>query len=167
MFDRRLKNSVLTGRQVILLMHWQLHPARVQLFYRLIVCKRAWAVKYNSTWTVIFRCTWWTCRRLQTIYSFMWSPYKGSGPLRSLLVSVTMAMNTGKCSKSLVWNYFTQEDQTPASCKVCQKQIKRPTGNTSNWISHLQTKHRREFQEMREAEDHKQTEEEQLKRVNK
>ena len=94
-------------------------------------------------------------------------PYKGSGPLSSSLVSVKMATNTAKRSKSLVWNYFTQEDQTLASCKVCQKQLKRPPGNTSNLISHLQTKHRREFQEMREAEDRKQTEEEQLKQVNK
>ena len=42
--DRWLKNSVLAGSRVILLMHRRRHPACLQPFYGLFIHKRAWPV---------------------------------------------------------------------------------------------------------------------------
>ena len=65
-------------------------------------------------------------------------------------------MSDGK-SKSLVWQYFvpTPDDVSSATCNLCKKSYKRPQGNTTNMMAHLKRDHRREFQELTEAEQRK------------
>jgi len=60
--------------------------------------------------------------------------------------------------KSLVWEYFDATSSTAATCKLCEKVIKRSGGNTSNMSSHLQRDHRSEYQTMKNNEDRQKVE---------
>jgi len=48
---------------------------------------------------------------------------------------------------SLVWKFFVPR-QTSAVCKLCQKSLKRPGGNTSNLFQHLHRAHREQHAAM-------------------
>jgi len=67
-------------------------------------------------------------------------------------------MSEAKKTRSLVWNFFTAPDNVTASCNLCKKVFKRPSGNTSNMSAHLQRDHRREYQELREDEQRRKNE---------
>ncbi|ESN92827.1 hypothetical protein HELRODRAFT_164959 [Helobdella robusta] len=43
--------------------------------------------------------------------------------------------------RSVIYEYFTRNNAENATCNVCQKQVKAPTGNTSNLKQHLQNTH--------------------------
>ena len=47
--------------------------------------------------------------------------------------------------ESPVWKYFTARGQASAQCKMCEKSVKRSTGNTSNLIQHLKRAHQKEY----------------------
>ena len=60
--------------------------------------------------------------------------------------------------KSAAWEYFDPGDNC-ATCKLCNKLVKRSRGNTSNLIAHLRCTHHDHYEVMKEEDGRQKMEE--------
>jgi len=75
-------------------------------------------------------------------------------------------MSESSRCKSQVWQYFKPtDDNKAATCNSCGKTFKRPSGNTTNLIGHLEQDHRNDYMEMRQEEKRRKLEQETLEQV--
>ena len=75
-------------------------------------------------------------------------------------------MSESSRCKSQVWQYFKPtDDNKAATCNSCGKTFKRPSGNTTNLIGHLERDYRNEYMEMRQEENRRKLEQETLEQV--
>ena len=63
---------------------------------------------------------------------------------------VAKAQNV-ETKKSPVWEYFVPGDNS-ATCKLCNKLVKRSRGNTSNLTAHLRCTHHEHYEVMKEED---------------